>query len=93
MARRLDARRRSETDPDYNPFAEGWCIGQAKAERILSEGLGALAWEPVHLEARRKGDPRKVQIAEKLHLGAPSHVACLLYRNKLKGGNSENTLF
>ena len=68
----------------------------AKAERIVAEELQALGWRVGELNARRKGDPRKVGIAarlrrettvtlawiaERLHMGAPSHVSCLLYRN------------
>jgi len=83
----------------------------AKAERILGEELQRLGWSAGQLEARRKGDPRKVKaalrlrrettmtlasIAQRLHMGAPTHVACLLYREKKNAsnkGNSENTLF
>jgi len=50
-----------------------------------------------HLQARRKGNPQKVHIAarlrrettmslawiaERLHMGAPTHLACLLYRQQ-----------
>ena len=82
----------------------------AKAERIVRDELQRLRWTTQQLEARRKGDPQKVRIAERLrrettmtmawiaerlHMGAPTHVACLLYREqqKLKTQNSENTLF
>ena len=83
----------------------------AKAERILGEELHSLGWSAGQLEARRKGGPLKVKaalrlrrettmtlawIAERLHMGAPTHVACLLYREKKNASNrrnSENTLF
>jgi len=82
--------------------------GVAKAARIIREELEALRWSPEHLPARRKGDPQKVRIAmrlrrettmtlawiaDRLCMGAASHVACLLYRQVRKDQNSENTLF
>lgn len=83
----------------------------AKARRIVETELEGLGWTARDLQARRKGDRQKVRIAarlrqettmtlawiaEQLHMGAPSHLACLLYRAEKKGSNEpeiENTLF
>jgi len=82
----------------------------AKAEGIIREELRRLGGTVDHLQARRKGDPQKVSIAGRLrgvttmtlawiaaqlNMGTPSHVACLLYRQKKIASNetSENTLF
>jgi hypothetical protein len=81
---------------------------QAKAERILREELERLGWDMQDLERQRKGDARKVTIAarlrrettmtlawiaERLRIGAPAHVACLLYRQHNEQAASENKLF
>jgi len=81
---------------------------QAKAERIVREELERLGWEMQDLERPRKGDGRKVRIAsrlrrettmtlawiaERLRMGAPGHVACLLYRKHDEVTGSENKLF
>jgi putative transposase len=86
---------------------------QEKAERILQEELERLGWGAQDLAGRPKGDARKVRIAarlrkettmtlawiaQRLHMGAPGHVSCLLYRNEKtdsEGGeeNSENKWF
>ena len=80
----------------------------AKAERIVAEELARLGWADQDLQGHRKGDGRKVRIAERLrrettmtlawiaarlHMGAPGHVACLLYRNHQETAGSENKLF
>jgi hypothetical protein len=82
----------------------------AKAERILREELERLGWGVQDLEQRRKGDGRKLMIAarlrrettmtlawiaERLRMGAPGHVACLLYRkhDEHEQAGSENKLF
>jgi hypothetical protein len=80
---------------------------QAKAERIVQEELGRVGRSLADLQGHRKGDGRKVRIAarlrrettmtlawiaERLRMGAPGHVACLLYRSK-DGEGSENKLF
>jgi REP element-mobilizing transposase RayT len=67
--------------------------GAAKAERLVREGLAALAWEEADLRRRRKGDPGKVRlarrlrqettmtlawIAQRLHMGVGTHVSNLL---------------
>jgi len=140
FALRLETRRQAETQPDFDPYKRGWCLGSeefrqellaqvselagpehrgreiqesatAKAEGILREELQGLAWSGDQLQLRRKGDPQKVRIAvrlrrettmtlawiaEQLQMGAPSHLACLLYRYKKSGSNcesSENTPF
>lgn len=79
----------------------------AKAERLLEEELGRLHWTAEDLRRRRKGDPRKVQIAARLRheitvtlawmaerpqMGAPIHLTCLLHRQR-KDRNSEITFF
>ena len=79
---------------------------RAKAERILREELQSLGWSAGHRLARRKGDAQKVRIAARLrrettmtrawiagqlHVGAPSHLACLLYRDKKHGSNNEGS--
>jgi hypothetical protein len=127
----VEARRKTEGEPEYDPYRNGWCIGSqefrqelleqvgqlaspahrgpeilesdvAKAQRILREELRRLGWTAEHLEAYRKGDARKLNIARRLrsettmtlawiarelHMGAPTHLACLLYRQK---GRPEN---
>jgi hypothetical protein len=77
---------------------------QAKAERIVSQEFQALGWNSRDLQARRKGDPRKVKIAlrlrrettmtlawiaTRLHMGSPGHVNCLLYRPEPKQPQNE----
>ena len=69
--------------------------GKTEAERFVAEELLVLGWDSRHLQARRKGDPRKARIALRLrrettmtrawigthlHMGSPGHVNCLLYR-------------
>jgi hypothetical protein len=88
---------------------------QAKAERIIQEELGALDWTGVDLAGRPKGHAQKVRIAARLRrettmtltwiaqrlcMGAPGHVSCLLYRKTPQGErpnqieqSSENKLF
>ena len=81
---------------------------QAKAERIVREELERLGWSVQDLEGRPKGDGRKVTIAarlrrettmtlawiaERLRMGAPGHVACLLYRKHDEQAGSENKPF
>lgn len=81
---------------------------QAKAEQIVREELTRLAWAEQDLRGHRKGDGRKVGmaarlrrettmtlawIAERLHMGAPGHVACLLHRHHKEVDGSENKLF
>ena len=39
---------------------------QAKAERIIAEELNRLHWQDSELAARRRHDPGKVQIAQRL---------------------------
>jgi hypothetical protein len=82
----------------------------AKAERVVEVELPRMGPTPPHLEALRKGDLRKVAIAqrlrrettvslawiaERLRMGAPSHLARLLERAKrsaMNGAKSEITL-
>jgi hypothetical protein len=83
-----------------------WSVVLASGETDPSTASAAL-----EQQGRRKGDGQKIRIAarlrrettmtlswiaEQLHMGAASHVACLLYRDKKNGANSEgseNTLF
>lgn len=66
----------------------------AKAEAIVNSTLGSLNWDERELRARPKGDPEKLTlaerlraetivtldwIAERLHMGARSYLAHLLY--------------
>ena len=67
----------------------------AKAERIVREELEALRWSALELQHRRKGDPEKLKIAQRLrnqttmtlhwiaqrlHMGSAGHLSHLLYR-------------
>lgn len=67
---------------------------EAKALRLVEEELRRLEWKPADLLQTRKGDPRKIAIAqrvraettvtmtwiaERLHMGTRSHLAHLLY--------------
>ena len=80
---------------------------QAKAERIVQQELKELGWSMQDLESRPKGDARKVKIAqrlrqettmtlswiaERLRMGTPGHVNCLLYR-KPREDAGQNMLF
>jgi len=71
----------------------------AKAQRIAQEELDALGRGTQDLQGRRKSDPQKVRIAERLRrettmtlewiavrlcMGAPTHVASLLQRQTKK---------
>jgi hypothetical protein len=132
----MEARRKTETDSEFDPFKAGWFLGseefrqellaqvdacadsghsgaeiresaESKANHIIQEELRCLGWTSAHLETRRKGDAHKIRIAvrlrrestmtlawiaRRLYMGAPSHLACLLYRNGKKEQKSENTL-
>lgn len=101
----------AQVDELANPHHAGPEIREsdlAKAERLLGEELGRWHWAVDDLRVRRKGDPRKLQIAERLRhettmtlawiaerlsMGAPTHLACLLYRQQHQNETSENTLF
>ena len=80
----------------------------AKAQRIAQEELDALGWGEQDLHGCRKSDPQKVRIAARLRrettmtlgwvanrlcLGAPTHVASLLQRRNQEGRNSGETSF
>ena len=79
-----------------------------KAEGIAQEELQRLNWNPEQLRGRRKSDPQKIRIAARLRretsmtlewianrlcMGAATHVASLLQRHTEKTQNSEKTLF
>jgi putative transposase len=82
----------------------------AKAERILEEELKRLGWGALELGGHSKGHPHKVRIAtrlrqettmkmqwiaDRLQMGAPTHVAHLLYWHERNNSNqpSADTLF
>ena len=80
----------------------------AKAQRIAQEELDALGWAAPDLQARRKSDPHNVRIAarlrrettmtlewiaDRLSMGAATHVASLLQRHNQKRTNSVGSLF
>ncbi len=67
---------------------------EAKAERIVREEMKRRKWDAQTLTARRKGDPEKVAMAQRLRvettmtlgwiagrlqMGSPTHLAHLLY--------------
>jgi REP element-mobilizing transposase RayT len=77
----------------------------AQAERMVKQEVVALGWTEFDLEARRKGDPRKVRIAARLrcettmtlewiaarlHMGAGTYVAHLLNHHQRKQANDTN---
>jgi hypothetical protein len=79
-----------------------WCLMSNCLE------LDALGWAAQDLQGRRKSDPQKVRIASRLRrettmtlewiadrlcMGAATHVASLLQRHHQKGPSSEETLF
>jgi hypothetical protein len=68
---------------------------QAKADRIIKEELKLAGWNSEELNRRRKGDRQKIKIAlrlrrettmtlawiaDRLQMGSPGHLSCLLYR-------------
>jgi len=80
----------------------------AKAERIAQEELQNLHWTVEDLHGRRKSDSQKIRIAarlrrettmtlewiaNRLYMGAATHVASLLQRQSQKAQTSEKTLF
>ena len=88
----------AQVSAQANPRHTGEEINQsalAKAERIVREELNQLGWDANDLQARRKGDGRKLRIAarlrrettmtlawiaQRLNMGTPGHVSCLLFR-------------
>jgi putative transposase len=82
---------------------ELWESVQAMAERLVAKELQRRGWKSADLERRRKGDPDKVAIAERLrrettmtlgwiadrlHMGTQTHLAHLLYwARRKKEGN------
>jgi hypothetical protein len=85
-----------ETRPGPSHFGEAVQEAEAvQAERMVVEGLKRMGWREADLKARRKGEPRKVElawqlrsqttmplawIAERLNLGTRGHLAWLLQR-------------
>jgi REP element-mobilizing transposase RayT len=80
----------------------------AKAQRIARQEQDALGWSDFELRGHRKGVPQKVRIAARLRrettmtlewianrlcMGAPTHLATLLQRYQHQIQNSEKTLF
>jgi putative transposase len=77
---------------------------EARAERLVAEGLKRLKWNEEELKARRKGEPKKLKlalalrsqttmplawVAERLSMGTRGHLAFLLGRAKT-GKNQES---
>ena len=67
----------------------------AQGERLVAAGLRRMGWSEADLKARRKGEPRKVElawelrlkttmplawVAERLSMGTHGHLAWLLQR-------------
>ena len=94
MRKELLARRADEVGQHHygSERQEG---GRYKAERLIMEELAHLGWTEASLTSCRKGDPRKVKIArrlraettvtlawiaERLHMGAWTHVSNLLQK-------------
>ena len=83
-----------DTPPGPSHFGEAVQEAEAvQAERRVVEGLKRLGWSEADLKARRKGEPRKVElawelrskttmplawIAKRLNLGTRGHLAWLL---------------
>ena len=85
-----------ETRPGPSHFGEVVQEAEAvQAERLVVEGIKRMGWSEADLGAKRKGEPRKVDlawelrsrttmplawIAERLHMGTRGHLAWLLQR-------------
>ena len=69
----------------------------ARAERLVAEGLQRLGWSEADLQARRKGEPRKIELAgqlraqttmplawitTRLNMGSRGHLAWLLQQRR-----------
>jgi hypothetical protein len=83
-----------DTRPGPSHFGEAVQEAEAvQAERVVVEGLKRMGWSEADLRARRKGEPRKVElacelrsqttmplawIAERLNMGSRGHLAWLL---------------
>jgi hypothetical protein len=90
-----------DTPPGPSHFGEAVQEAEAvQAERMVVAGLRRMGWSEADLSARRKGEPRKVElawelrsrttmplvwIAERLRMGSRGHVAWLLQRRGKKG--------
>jgi REP element-mobilizing transposase RayT len=84
-----------DTPPGPSHFGEAVQEAEAvQAERRVVEGLKRMGWSEADLQARRKGEPRKVElawelrsqttmplawIAERLNMGTRGHLAWLLH--------------
>jgi hypothetical protein len=93
-----------QVDTPPGPSHVGEAVREAevvRAERLVIEGLTRMGWREADLRARRKGEPRKVDlawdlrsqttmppawIAERLQMGRRGHLAWLLQRR----GKSRN---
>jgi hypothetical protein len=83
-----------DTPPGPSHFGEAVQEAEAvQAERLVIEGLKRMGWSEADLRARRKGEPKKVElarqlrsqttmplawIAERLNMGSRGHLAWLL---------------
>jgi len=55
-------------------------IGEARAERLVKEGLGALGWNQAELSQRAKGDRGKVALARRLRAETTMTLAWIARR-------------
>ena len=87
----------SEVDTPPGPSHFGEAVQEAEAvqaERRVVEALQRMGWSEADLRARRKGEPRKIElawelrsqttmplawIAERLNMGTRGHLAWLLH--------------
>ena len=86
-----------ETRPGPSHFGEAMKEAEvAQAEGLVREALERMGWSKADLQARRKGEPRKVElawqlrgrttmppacIAERLKMGTRGHLAWLLQQH------------
>jgi hypothetical protein len=61
----MDRRLREELGPGHYG-AERQAAGEARAERLVREGLEAMGWTEKELPRRAKGDKKKVRVARQL---------------------------
>ena len=87
-----------DTRPGPSHFGEAVQEAElAQAERLVVDALGRMGWSEVELRGRRKGDPKKVElaqelrskttmplgwIAERLHMGSRGYLAWLLQQRR-----------
>jgi hypothetical protein len=92
-----------QVDTRSGPSHFGEAVQEAEgvqAERLVVTGLKRMGWSEADLKARRKGEPRKVElaaelrsqttmplawIAERLNMGSRGHLAWLLQQRGTSG--------